>query len=218
MAAFVGGLAAAARQRTRGDEAPDDEDDEGARDPSEIFVDERLDRCPEQAEQQAYQHEGKGPAREACPQEGDEVHVDEAGGDRKQLEGNRRRALHQDDLGAIVAQIAGSGRKALGQMEHAEQPQPDAFVQEEANPIAEHPARDRRERADQRIAHGLFRFGEAHQPQHRMRRDRKEARLDERHQPQPIFGVRMRRFLHRPAIKALDHRLVARDGGHAGPC
>lgn len=77
----------------------------------------------------------------ARPQEGDEVHVDEAGGDRQQQR-NQRRALHEDDLGAIVAQIAGSGRKALGQMEHTEQPQPGSFRTEEANPIAEHPARD----------------------------------------------------------------------------
>src|SRR3546814_1489315 len=71
--------------------------------------------------------------------------------------------------------------------------------------------------ADQRIAHRLLRIGEAHQPEHRVRRDRKEARLDEGDEREPIFGVRMRRFLHGPAVEALDHGLVAGGGGHAGP-
>src|SRR3546814_6585083 len=72
---------------------------------------------------------------------------------------------------------------------------------------------DRREGADQRIAHRLLRIGEAHQPEHRVRRDRKEARLDEGDEREPIFGVRMRRFLHGPAVEALDHGLVAGGGG-----
>src|SRR3546814_14377355 len=51
-----------------------------------------------------------------------------------------------------------------------------------------------------------------------MRRDRKEAGLDEGDQRQPIFGVRMRGFLHGPVVEFLDHGLVAGRCGHAGPC
>src|SRR3546814_8927082 len=91
----------------------------------------------EQPEQYADEHEGKGAAGEARPQERPEIHVDEAGGDRQQLEGDRRRALHQDDLGPVIAQIAGRGREGVGQAEHAEQPQPDAFIEEKADRIAE---------------------------------------------------------------------------------
>src|SRR3546814_16859879 len=110
---------------------------EPARDPHQICVDERLDRRPEQPEQYADEQEGKGPAGEAGPQEGRDIHVNEAGGNGQQLERDRRRALHQDDLGAIVAQVTGRGRKTVGEPEHAEQPQPDAFIEEIADPIAQ---------------------------------------------------------------------------------
>src|SRR3546814_7089282 len=82
----------------------DHRDQEGAGDPDQIFVDERLDRRPEQPKQNPHEHEGKGAAGKARPQEGPEAHVDEAGGDRQQLERDRRRAFDQYDLGAIFAQ------------------------------------------------------------------------------------------------------------------
>src|SRR3546814_5096552 len=164
MAALVGGLLAAARQRAGDQEAADHRDQKTARDPREIFVDERLDRRPEQPEQYADEQEGKGAAREARTQEGDEIHVDEAGGDRQQLERDRRRALHQYDLGPIVAQIAGRGGEAAGQPERAERPQPDAVIEEIADRIAKAAARDRRERADDRIPYRLLLHREAHQP------------------------------------------------------
>src|SRR3546814_11521032 len=58
-AAFVGGLLAAAGQRAGDQETADHRDDEPARDPHQIFVDERLDRRPEQPEQYADEQEGK---------------------------------------------------------------------------------------------------------------------------------------------------------------
>src|SRR3546814_10602200 len=118
----------------------DHRDQEGAGDPDQIFVDERLDRRPEQPEQDADEHEGKGAAGKARPQEGPEAHVDEAGGDRQQLERDRRCAFDQYDLGAIFAQIAGGRRKGVGQPERAEQRQPDAFLEAETDQIAEHSA------------------------------------------------------------------------------
>src|SRR3546814_15139073 len=115
----------------------------------------------EQPEQYADEHEGKGAAGEARPQERPEIHVDEAGGDRQQLEGDRRRALHQDDLGPVIAQIAGSGREGGGQAENAAQPQTDAFIDEQAESIPEAAARNRSKDAEQPIAHPPLRLGDA---------------------------------------------------------
>src|SRR3546814_1854704 len=53
-AAFVGGLLAAAGQRAGDQETADHRDDEPARDPHQIFVDERLDRRSERSEEHTY--------------------------------------------------------------------------------------------------------------------------------------------------------------------
>jgi hypothetical protein len=58
---------------------------------------------------------------------------------------------------------------------------------------------------DRGEADRLLRFGQAHQPQQRMRRDREEAGLDEGEQGQPPFGARMRGLGHGPVVEAAKH-------------
>src|SRR3546814_14478118 len=97
-AALVGRLRlAVARQRPDREKTRDHRDQKRAGDPDQIFVDERLDRRPEQPEQNADEHEGKGPAGKARPKKGPAAQVDETGGDSQQLARDRRRAFYKKE-------------------------------------------------------------------------------------------------------------------------
>ena len=96
--------------------------------------------------------------------------------------------------------------RCVGQAQRADQPDADRVVEPPADRIAEQRARDRCQRGDQRELHRLLRFGQAHQAQQGMGRDRKEGGFDEGEQRQPPHRMRMRGLVHRPVVEPAQHR------------